>query len=329
MIRAELAAGLIERAANSSDLGAVFALTTACDVQMLGEPDYDLGELRDDWRDMDLGDSTRVVEDAAGTIVGYAAGFERTPVRLSGSVYVHPRAEGLGIGTWLTRWVEGRARTKLHLAPEGARVVLECGTSADYALANALLSHEGFAPARYFLRMVIDLKHNSFEAPAWPDGIAVRTLAPGVDDVAVYEAVQESFADHWGHTREPYEEWRKHAFDRESFDPSLKFLATAGNEIAGVALCRDFPSMDQGWIDTVGVRRPWRRKGVALALLQHAFAAFDRRGRGVVGLGVDAQSLTGATRVYEKAGMRMRHRFALYAKELRPGVETTTQELGG
>jgi GNAT superfamily N-acetyltransferase len=159
-------------------------------------------------------------------------------------------------------------------------------------------------------------------------GIAVRTHATGADDRAVYEAVQESFADHWGHTREPYERWRKHTVERrEWFNPALWFLATSGDEIAGVALCSDYAEMGQGWVNTVGVRRPWRRTGVALALLHHAFAEFRARGRTSAALGVDAQSLTGATRVYEKAGMHVKHRFALFEKELRPGIDLGTQEL--
>jgi GNAT superfamily N-acetyltransferase len=300
---------------------------TACDLHTLGEPDYDLSELRDDWQQTPLSDDTRVVEDADGLIVGYANGVDRNPVRPSGTVYVHPHAEGRGIGTWLTRWVEARARARLDLAPQDARVALEFGCSADDRSANELLANEGFAPIRYFLRMVIDLDGAELEPPAWPEGMAVRTWSMGDDDRAVYDTVQSSFSDHWGHTHEPYDEWRKHAVERENFDASLKFLATAGSQVVGVALCRDFPDMGQGWIDTVGVLRPWRRLGVAQALLRAAFAEFHRRGRGVAGLGVDAQSLTGATRVYEKAGMRMKFRFALYAKELRPGFETTTQEL--
>jgi ribosomal protein S18 acetylase RimI-like enzyme len=80
---------------------------------------------------------------------------------------------------------------------------------------------------------------------------------------------------------------------------------------------------------TLGVRRPYRRTGVALALLHHAFDEFRRRGRSKAVLNVDAQSLTGATRLYEKAGMSVRIRFMLLTKELRPGVDMTTQELSG
>ncbi len=316
------------RPASPDDVEAVFTLIAACDTHVMGEPDYDISEVRDDWRGISLEADTRVVDDAAGAIVGYAMAADRTFVRPSGSAYVHPAAEGRGIGTWLTRWLERRARTKLDRAPEGARVALEFGTSADYAPALGLLTNEGYATERYFLRMNIDLAASRLTPPAWPHGIAVRTHNTGPDDEAVYEAVEESFSDHWGHTRETYQRWRKHTVERlEWFAPELWFLAMAGDEIAGVALCSDYADMGQGWINTVGVRRPWRRTGVALALLHHAFAEFHRRGRTSAALGVDAQSLTGATRVYEKAGMHMKHRFALFAKELRPGMELTTQEL--
>ena len=320
--------GFASRPASRDDLDAVFALLTACDIHVLGEPDYDISDLRDDWRDTQLEPDTRVVEDAAGAIVGYTRAVDRTFIRPSGDVYVRPAAEGRGIGTWLTRWLEDRARTKLHLAPDGARVALEFGTSAEHAPAVDLLTNEGYATERYFLRMTIDLRDAAPTTPAWPGGITVRTHNTGPDDEAVYEAVEESFSDHWGHTRDTYERWRKRTVERQEwFAPELWFLAMSGDEIAGVALCGDYADMGHGWVNTVGVRRPWRRTGVALALLHHAFAEFHRRGRATVALGVDAQSLTGATRVYEKAGMRVKHRFALLTKELRPGVEFTTQEL--
>ncbi len=75
-----------------------------------------------------------------------------------------------------------------------------------------------------------------------------------------------------------------------------------------------------GWVNLLGVRRPWRRRGVALALLQHSFREFYARDRRKVGLGVDAQSLTGATRLYEKAGMRSdpSRQFVLYERSCAP-----------
>jgi ribosomal protein S18 acetylase RimI-like enzyme len=79
-----------------------------------------------------------------------------------------------------------------------------------------------------------------------------------------------------------------------------------------------------GWVNSLGVRRPWRRKGVAEALLYHAFAELRRRGRTGVSLGVDASSLTGATRLYEKVGMREIRQTIFFEKELRPGADLAT-----
>ena len=74
-------------------------------------------------------------------------------------------------------------------------------------------------------------------------------------------------------------------------------------------------------MSSLGVRRPWRKRGLGLALLQHSFGEFYRRGIRVINLGVDAGSPTGATRLYKKAGMRVAAEYVAYEKELRPGRE--------
>jgi ribosomal protein S18 acetylase RimI-like enzyme len=75
------------------------------------------------------------------------------------------------------------------------------------------------------------------------------------------------------------------------------------------------------FIRTLGDRRPWRKKGLGLALLQYSFGEFYRRGTKTIGLGVDASNPTGATRLYQRAGMRVASEFVTYEKELRPGRE--------
>jgi ribosomal protein S18 acetylase RimI-like enzyme len=77
----------------------------------------------------------------------------------------------------------------------------------------------------------------------------------------------------------------------------------------------------------LGVRRPWRKRGLGLALLHHSFNEFYRRGKRKVGLGVDAQNLTGALRLYEKAGMHVDQAYDTYEKELREGTEISVQSL--
>jgi ribosomal protein S18 acetylase RimI-like enzyme len=82
------------------------------------------------------------------------------------------------------------------------------------------------------------------------------------------------------------------------------------------------------WIDELAVLRPWRRQGIGLALLHQCFGEFHRRGRYKVGLGVDGESLTGATRIYKKAGMHVFQRRDAYEKVLRPGEDLSTRSLG-
>jgi len=151
--------------------------------------------------------------------------------------------------------------------------------------------------------------------PRWPEGIEVRTLRAG--DERVFHAVQhEAFEDSWEPMRMPFEEW-EHWFLGSSprFDPELWFLALAGDEPAGVAICHPHPGDPSlGWVGELGVLRPWRRRGLGRALLLHAFAAFRGRGLMRAGLGVDAESLTGANRLYESAGMHVSASFDIYEK---------------
>ena len=134
----------------------------------------------------------------------------------------------------------------------------------------------------------------------------------------MHECVQESFADHWDFHPEPIERFRRWTTDRDDFDPTLCMLAEDGEELAGVSLNAWHWSGDPafGWIGTLGVRRPWRRRGLALALLRHSFAHFERRGANRVGLGVDAENTTGAVRLYERAGMRPVKRFDSFERTL-------------
>jgi len=134
--------------------------------------------------------------------------------------------------------------------------------------------------------------------------------------------VEEAFQDHWEYHMTPYDEWMERV-QKPDFDPALWFLAVEGNQVAGVTLCTNEP--DKGWINKVAVRRPWRKRGVAMALLRWAFGAFWERGVRRVELGVDAQSLTNAQMLYQRAGMRPAAEWSIYRKVLREG--TTSEDM--
>jgi ribosomal protein S18 acetylase RimI-like enzyme len=92
-----------------------------------------------------------------------------------------------------------------------------------------------------------------------------------------------------------------------------------------VCSAQAYDDPEAGDVMELAVRRPWRRHGIAMALLHHSFAALWQRGKKSVMLGVDADSLTGATRLYQKVGMRIVHKWYIYQKELLPGLELSTQ----
>lgn len=261
-----------------------------------------------------------VVETSDGRIVGYEE-FEdiHGHAILGGDGYVHPEFLGRGIGTALMRALEARARKEMELADPDLRVFIRNGMAMGDKVSREMHEAEGYKPVRYSWRMEITLD-GAPPAPKFPEGVELRPFSME-QDRAVYEAHEEAFSDHWGHVRRPYEEWA-HRFSER--DPSLWFIAWDGDRIAGYSLCRF--RMGIGWVGTLGVRRAWRKRGLGEALLLQSFNEFYKRDMKVIGLGVDAANPTGATRLYQKAGMKVAAEFVIYEKELRPGRDPEEHE---
>jgi mycothiol synthase len=310
---ATLPAGYALRRPARGDFDAVYALTTRIALARHGEADFTRADLLADWQseDFDRERDAWMVTRADGSLVGYAELWRDDGERVGIGVRVEPEQCGRGIGSLLRELAEARAA---ELGPPAGVTVRQWVPVTDAAACAQLIS-AGYLVVRRFWRMRIDLA-DAPAAPVWPEGIAVHTLRRDGDERAVYAALQDAFRDHWGQSVPPYERWQQGEIQREDFDPSLWFLALAGQEIVGVVLCRHHG--DMGWIDDLGVRRAYRRRGLGMALLRHVFAAFYARGIRRVGLGVDAENVTGATRLYGRAGMRVYRAWDLYDKELRP-----------
>ncbi len=306
------------------DLRAVHAFQTVCDTADYGAPDTTEDDLRTYWSSHSLEEHIALVTDAEDRVAGYTELWDWSHGRLIEFATVHPEHRGRGIGTYLCALSEERARQRIAAAPEGVRVTLTSRIVSTNEAASQLLVANGYTQVRSTWNMEIELDAPP-PVPQWPAGIALRPFRPGVDDRAAFETIEEAFADHWGHTPTPYEMWLRWMVQRADFDPTLWFVAMDGDAIAGAALCKSEATM--GWVDDLGVRRAYRRRGLALALLYHAFGEFYRRGERRVGLSVDTQNLTGATRLYERAGMRAIRRSDRYEKELRPGVDLSVQAL--
>ncbi len=332
-----LPSGMVTRPATMEDLEAVVAVVNGCSMEITGEPEWDPNHVRIDWQSptFNLETDTRVVLSPEGTIVAYGDVWDEAPhVRIYSMGRVHPDYRGRGIGGALANWVEWRGRQSIAKAPLGARIaLLQFLESAD-SCSQGFLREQGFRPVRYFYRMVIAMDAPPPE-PAVPQGIEIRGYVHGAEEEAVLLAVREAFQDHWGYVagrlEDDLREWTHWIENNPDHDPSLWFLALSNGDIAGVSLCapKTYEDPEMGWVDTLGVRRPWRRQGLALALLHRSFGEFYRRGVRKVGLGVDAESLTGATGLYEKAGMHVQRQSVCYEKELRPGEELGTLALQG
>jgi mycothiol synthase len=297
------------------DLETVARLIAACDEELTGESDleHERATVRSDWQseEVDLAEDVWLAADAAGEIVGYEIVYELGSSEAAAcDGYVHPAHVGRGIGTRLLRLAlerVARERARRSDAPPRLRATIYSHEERTHELLRA----ERFAVVRHHWQMRIALG----EAPAppnWPEGIVVRPMRPGVDEHAVYEAVEEAFGDHWGHTPRSFAEWRQLMIEHDDFDPALWQVAWDGERVAGAALCTYRYGI--GWIRNLGVRRPYRRRGLGMALLQHAFGMFYRLGTREVGLGVDAGSPTGATRLYERAGMQVERRADTYER---------------
>ncbi len=228
-------------------------------------------------------------------------------------------------------WAMARASQVLETLPADLRVSIHTHNVGSFTPWHKLFANAGFALTRHSFIM-----HRNIEeappAPQWPAGITLRPFDPEVHFEAVYRADDEAFLDHFGHIKQPFEQGFalfKHWQTERSFDASLWFVAVEGGEIAGVSLCRvnEEEKTPIGWVGSLGVRRPWRKRGLGMALLMHSFGEFYRRGYKKASLGVDASNLTGALKLYERAGMYVARQYDRYEKELRPGKELMTIEV--
>lgn len=317
------------RPATMVDLSPLLAFCHACEEAVAGVRMLTAVRLRGLWTQpgFDVAASTRLAFSQAGEIVGYAAVYDtmNPPVAIGLQLYIHPHNTGNEIGEALLAWAEARAGKAIPRAPADARVMLWTNALHEDTAQIALLKRCGYRRERIHYKMQIDLDQPP-PAPAWPVGLAVssfdtkETLFDALPDVMT--AVSEAFQDAWGFVERPLSErvahWTHRIENNPDFDPTVWYVVREGAEIAGFCLCTPTYDGDAGkaHVNLLGVRRPWRRQGLGLALLRHAFGEFYRRGKRAVDLGVDADSPTRATRLYERAGMRVVRQYDDYEKKL-------------
>ncbi|MGD8821677.1 MAG: GNAT family N-acetyltransferase [Anaerolineales bacterium] len=327
--------GMTVRPGRMEDLPSAVAMFNRSSQKIIGRDEFSLERYQHEWNhpNFDLDLSTRVVLSPQGDVIGCIEVWDTNPNPIHPWVWarVDPAWEGKGIGTAMMRWAIDRAHQAIEQVPAEARVSIYCGANRANDAAQQLFADLGLSAIRYSWTMLIAFDQEPPE-PQWPEGIELRTYHHPDQARDVYDVIRNAFRDHWGYIEVPFEDgferWQHFALAEEMyFDPDLWFLAMDGDKIAGISLCapRTDDDPDRGWVNTLGVLKPYRRRGVALALLQHSFDAFYRMGKQRAGLGVDGQNLTGATRLYEKAGMHIELQEDTYELELRPGEELSNR----
>jgi mycothiol synthase len=283
------------RAAQLDDLDAVTELFNEHSRLLHGVDDATAAEVLQYWEspDVDLDHDVLIAEGSDGSIVGYG------DVGESGdTIWLDVRAMR---PEPLSALVEALERVA-HEKKPGSRL-LGYVTEGDMSLRRSF-EEAGYEVVRHSYRMEIDVRDLPAD-PGPPQGVLIRPMREGEEE-QFYEVHEQSFEDAWLHTREPFEQWQHWFLKDPSFDPSLWFAAESDGEIVGVAICKVRETeQGLGWVRILGVVRSHRRRGIGEALLRRVFAEFAGRGYERVGLGVDAESPTGAVALYERAGMHV------------------------
>ena len=337
-INVSLPAGFTVRGAALEDVEASLEMYNVWAQKVICKDEInDADAIRTEWVSpgFDPAEDIRLVFAPDGALVGYIEVWTTAKPPVHPWIWgrVHPDYDGLGIGSWMLTWAENRAMRALEEVPADLRFAPRVGIYSQAKESQKFFADFGYRYLRSSYRMLIDLEAPP-PAPVWPEGLTLRAFNPDTDAEVVYRADEDAFRDHFGFVEVPFEEgfqrFRHFMIDYEGFDPSLWYIAWDGDEIAGICLCKpnSYDDPDLGFVNVLGVRRRWRKRGLGLAFLHHAFGELYRRGKRKAGLGVDAENLTGALRLYERAGMHVQMQFDTFEKEIRPGREISVQSLG-
>jgi mycothiol synthase len=290
------------RPPQTEDAEAIAKIVIAGDIADIGEPDYTLEDLHDEWgaAGFDLATDAVVVEES-GRIVGYAA-FRGIGVL----VVVDPERRGEGFGTTLRAWAEDRAREK------GLHTLRQYAGDRNVA-AREHLTAAGYERERSYWRMELDLD-GSERPPGPPKGFAMRPFDAAADAHALYVVSEAAFAGNADYEPESEPHFNDEHLHAHNLRPELSVVAEREGRVAGFALVRDHGER-VAYVDLLAVHPDSAGKGLGSALLRTAYAGTAQAGFRSGRLGV-ASDNPNAIRLYARVGMTQRWRVDSYARAL-------------
>jgi mycothiol synthase len=266
-----------------------------------------------------------LVAEVEGSMVGMA----RTNWRIRDERVFHhlealvrPAYRRRGLGKALLTWTERHVADGLASGTVGPmdRPHLLAG-EADVQIQGAteFATMAGYHVDGYGILMARPLDLAIPDAPL-PEGLEVRPVR-SEDHHRIWDADTEAFRDHRHpalRTEADFVRW----FNAPDIDTSLWDVAWDGDEVAGSVMTFIFPEenaalgITRGWLEHISVRRPWRRRGLASALIVRALRRLRERDMAQAMLGADAENLSGAVRIYEALGFQRTRTWANFFKAI-------------
>jgi mycothiol synthase len=331
MREGNLPEGYTARALAREDLPAVLEMTTAASLADEGRVRHTMHELEAsfDTDGFEPTTDTSMVLDRRGACAGLAEVYDLDAGHLQPRAYLQiaPAHRSSGIHGHLLAFLDRRLREVAERAASEARVEALTVLHPKDSPILGWLHDAGWQSTRHVWEMAIDLPDEP-AAPSIPDGFVIRAGVAERDEESVHRASEEAFADHFGFVPTSFDMWLALVVTYSESTPDLWLIAEPANnpaengEVAGMALTSLRYQQDAlaGYVNTLGVRRPYRRHGLGETLLRSAFLHLYARGMRKVILHVDSESLTGATRLYERAGMHVVAVMTQCGMELRPAT---------
>ena len=310
--------------AGDRDLDAIVHLINTCAEVYRLDQGTSISELQQGLNapSLDVARNIRLWEDAEGKLIGFA----ELSVSEPGEVIegwlefrVHPDARGGAVEAAAIAW--GEVRMREVSAMRGGRVKLRTYVPAEDCERISVLSSCGFKAERYFFRMARSLSEPIPE-PQFPEGFLLRQFPGEQDTEAWVEMFNQSFIDHWNHEDLTVDKF-KHELTKPDHRNDLNLIAVAGDGTF-VAFCychisqkqNDRTGRNEGWIGYLGTRRGFRKIGLGRAMLLAGLHRLKAAGVATAILGVDAENLSGALRLYESAGFHNFHDSISYVKDV-------------
>ncbi|MEO8251918.1 MAG: GNAT family N-acetyltransferase [Chloroflexota bacterium] len=266
-----------------------------------------------------------VLAEVDGTLVGYAwvdwvdTNDGLREFRMGG--YVHPDWQGRGVGRRVLAWQEAHARAQPAATATDRPLAFGSWAADSQERKRRLFGRAGYERVRYFFEMRRE-RLDEVDVPPMPDELKIRPVGHDrASQKQLWDADVDAFSEHWGGFDSSDLAFEKSLSDPDH-DPDLWVVAWDGDEVAG-GVTNVIPRAEneafgraRGWLETVFVRKAWRRRGLGAAIVARALVRLREAGMSEAMLGVDSDNASGALGLYERAGFVIYKRSAAYRKPI-------------